>query len=70
MARPSHLSTEIPEVSLLPFLQRVSCMVMQPMSPIIPNLPVNDRHKACREQYRFRKAPVEYLAALEEKFYQ
>lgn len=31
---------------------------------------VNARHEARREQYRFRKDPVEYLAALEEKFYQ
>jgi len=31
---------------------------------------VNSRHEARREQYRFRKAPVEYLAALEEKLYQ
>jgi len=31
---------------------------------------VNARHEARREQYRFRKAPVEYLAALEEKLYQ
>jgi hypothetical protein len=31
---------------------------------------VESRHEARREQYRFRKAPVEYLAALEEKLYQ
>jgi hypothetical protein len=31
---------------------------------------VNGRHEARREQYRFRKAPVEYLAALEEKLCQ
>lgn len=31
---------------------------------------VNSRHEARREQYRFRKAPMEYLAALEEKLYQ
>ncbi len=31
---------------------------------------VNARHKARREQYRFRKAPAEYLAALEEKLFQ
>jgi hypothetical protein len=31
---------------------------------------VESRHEARREQYRFRKAPVEYLAALEEKLCQ
>lgn len=31
---------------------------------------VNARHEARREQYRFRKNPVEYLAALEGKLYQ
>jgi hypothetical protein len=31
---------------------------------------VNGRHDARREQHRFRKAPVKYLAALEEKLYQ
>jgi len=31
---------------------------------------VESRHEARREHYRFRKAPVEYLAALEEKLYQ
>jgi hypothetical protein len=31
---------------------------------------VESRHEARREQYRFRKASVEYLAALEEKLYQ
>ncbi len=31
---------------------------------------VASRHEARREQYRFRKAPVEYLAALEEKLCQ
>ena len=31
---------------------------------------VNVRHEARRQQYRFRKAPVEYLAALEENLYQ
>ncbi len=31
---------------------------------------VNSRYEARREQYRFRKIPVEYLAALEEKLYQ
>jgi hypothetical protein len=31
---------------------------------------VNARHEARREQYRFRKTPVEYLAALEEKLCQ
>ena len=30
---------------------------------------VNKRHDARREQYRFRKAPVEFLTALEEKLY-
>ncbi len=31
---------------------------------------VNGRHEARGEQYRFRKAPVEYLAALEKKLCQ
>lgn len=31
---------------------------------------VESRHEARREQYRFRKNPVEYLATLEEKLYQ
>lgn len=31
---------------------------------------VESRHEARREQYRFRKAPAEYLATLEEKLYQ
>jgi cytochrome c-type biogenesis protein CcmH/NrfG len=31
---------------------------------------VESRHEARREQHRFRKAPVEYLAALEEKLCQ
>ena len=31
---------------------------------------VESRHEARREQYRFRKAPVEYLSALEEKLCQ
>jgi len=31
---------------------------------------VESRHEARRQQYRFRKAPVEYLAALEEKLCQ
>ncbi len=31
---------------------------------------VNARHETRREQYRFRKTPVEYLTALEEKLYQ
>ncbi|GHO90041.1 hypothetical protein KSF_000890 [Reticulibacter mediterranei] len=33
-------------------------------------LQVENRHEARREQYRFRKAPVEYLSALEEKLCQ